>query len=118
MIYMTTDEWKEISKIIEEKDFSKLATEITVRTYDLHLDKQELDCFMRCVTDEKYKTSKTYKVIYLYRGSSENERACFVQAENETQAQEGFIHLMGNILVSSDKPEDVIVMIKDIVKVG
>lgn len=43
MIYMTTDEWKEISKIIEEKDFYKLAAEIAVKTYDLDISEQELD---------------------------------------------------------------------------
>ena len=43
MIYMTTDEWKKISKIIEAKDFDKLAQEICVETYDLDMDKQELD---------------------------------------------------------------------------
>jgi hypothetical protein len=40
---MTTDEWKEISKIIEEKDFNKLAAEIAVKTYDLDISEQELD---------------------------------------------------------------------------
>lgn len=43
MIYMTTDEWKKISKIIEEKDFGKLATEISVSTYNLDISEQELD---------------------------------------------------------------------------
>lgn len=43
MIYMTTREWEEISKIIEEKDFNKLAEEIASRTYDLDISKQELD---------------------------------------------------------------------------
>ena len=47
MIYMTTDEWNEISKIIEEKDFGKLATEISVRTYDLDISEQELDGVMK-----------------------------------------------------------------------
>lgn len=47
MIYMTTDEWKEISKIIEEKDFNKLAAEIAVRAYDLDISEQELDEIMK-----------------------------------------------------------------------
>ena len=47
MIYMTTDEWKEISKIMEEKDFYKLAAEIAVRTYDLGISEQELDEAMK-----------------------------------------------------------------------
>ena len=43
MIYMTTDEWHEISKLIEENDFYRLAEEIASRTYDLGISKQELD---------------------------------------------------------------------------
>ncbi len=43
MIYMTTDEWKEIAKIIEEKDWKELAVEIAARSYDLDVSKQELD---------------------------------------------------------------------------
>ena len=54
MIYMTTDEWKKISEIIEEKDFYKLATEISVRTYDLDISEQELDGAMKdSVIDNK-----------------------------------------------------------------
>ena len=52
MIYMTTDEWKEISKLIEENDFYKLAEEIAGRTYDLDISKQELDEIIK-----KYKSS-------------------------------------------------------------
>lgn len=43
MIYMTTDEWKEIAKIIEEKDWKELVAEIAARSYDLDVSKQELD---------------------------------------------------------------------------
>lgn len=40
---MTTEEWNEISEIIEEKDFKKLATELAIRTYDLDMSKKELN---------------------------------------------------------------------------
>lgn len=52
MIYMTTDEWHEISKLIEENDFYKLAEEIASRTYDLSISKQELD---RIIKEHKSK---------------------------------------------------------------
>lgn len=43
MIYMTTDEWKEIAKIIEEKDWKELAVEISARTWDLDISEKELN---------------------------------------------------------------------------
>ena len=43
MIYMTTDEWHEISKLLEAKDFDKLLTEICIKTYDLNISEKELD---------------------------------------------------------------------------
>ena len=55
MIYMTTDEWHEISKLIEENDFYKLAEEIASRTYDLDISKQELD---RAIKDYAIKDAK------------------------------------------------------------
>ena len=53
MIYMTTDEWREISKIIEEKDWKELAEEIAVRTYDLEISKQELDSLIKDYTTKR-----------------------------------------------------------------
>ena len=47
MIYMTTDEWKEISKLIRENDYYGLAEQIASRTYDLDISEQELDGAMK-----------------------------------------------------------------------
>lgn len=57
MIYMTKDEWKEISKIIEENDFYKLAKEIASRTYDFDISKEELDDIIK---DYKSKRRNEY----------------------------------------------------------
>ena len=65
MIYMTTDEWHEISKLIEENDFYKLAEEIASRTYDLDISKQELD--------DRVKNSITLKEFYDYTTSVERD---------------------------------------------
>lgn len=46
MIYMTTDEWKEISALITAHDFDKLATGIASRTYDLNISQEELDALV------------------------------------------------------------------------
>lgn len=62
---MTTDEWKEISKIIEEKDFYKLATEIAVRTYDLDISEQELD---RTIKDYAKEPKRLFMMKYYHKG--------------------------------------------------
>lgn len=46
MIYMTTDEWKKISKIVEEKDLKELVIELSAQTYDLNVSDLELDHIM------------------------------------------------------------------------
>ena len=53
MIYMTTDEWGKISKLIESKDFDKLAQEICAFTYDLDISEQELDNIIKHYTLNK-----------------------------------------------------------------
>lgn len=58
---MTTDEWQEISKLIKENDFYKLAEEISIRTYNLDMDKQELDSIMKeYIGRNKNKRRKRY----------------------------------------------------------
>lgn len=65
MIYMTTDEWHEISKLLEAKDFDKLLTEICIKTYDLNISEQELD--------DRVKNSITLKEFYDYTTSVERD---------------------------------------------
>ena len=43
MIYMTTDEWKEITALIIAHDFDKLVSEIAARTYNLNISQEELE---------------------------------------------------------------------------
>lgn len=46
MIYMTTDEWRKISKIVEERDLKELVIELCAQTYDLGIGDLELDRLM------------------------------------------------------------------------
>lgn len=43
MIYMTSDEWYEISNIMLKQDFYKLAQEICIRTCNLNISQKELE---------------------------------------------------------------------------
>lgn len=43
MVYMTTDEWKEITALITAHDFDKLVSGIASRTCDLNISQEELE---------------------------------------------------------------------------
>lgn len=65
MIYMTTDEWHEIAKLIKENDFYTLAEEIASRAYVLSISQKELD--------DRVKRSISLKDFYDYTTSIEND---------------------------------------------
>lgn len=89
MIYMTTDEWKEIAKIIEEKDWKELSTEITSRTYDLDISEKELEVLIRGYTDKikKDKKDKEEKRLWKIRriGVDHYESAILELTESEAK---------------------------------
>lgn len=75
MIYMTTDEWKEISALITAHDFDKLATGIASRTYDLNISQEELDALVtgaKKVNKEKDMNNKDFALVHGYfRGTDD-----------------------------------------------
>ena len=62
---MTTDEWHEISKLIEECDYYGLAEEIASRVYDLDISKQELDKVIRDYATKSKMKKESIHEIYL-----------------------------------------------------
>lgn len=57
MIYMTTDEWKDISELLTLNEWSVLRDRLCVNTYDLSISEQELDDIIK---DYKLRTEKRF----------------------------------------------------------
>lgn len=80
MIYMTTDEWKEITKIIEEKDLKELVIELQVRTCDLDISKQELDYIIK-----DYKTNNGLALgLSPIVDIQDSGKACIIECRGHT----------------------------------
>ena len=70
MVYMTTDEWKEITALITAHDFDKLVSGIASRTCDLNISQEELEAR---VTGLKGLSLADFlgKITKYYRGKNE-----------------------------------------------
>lgn len=76
---MTTEEWQEISKLIEECDYYGLAEEIASRTYDLDINKQELDRIIKDYKSERLELGLSPNVSIQNDGHK-----CVIECEGHT----------------------------------